>query len=93
LWKLDYVWEVYKPVAKRRFGYYVLPIFCGDRFVGRFDGRYLREERTLRVLSYREEPGGLSLSHPTIHDGFQRFLAYLDGERVVLPTGEIWERE
>lgn len=93
LWKLGYVWKVYKPVIKRRFGYYVLPILCGDRFVGRFDGRYLREERTLRVLSYHEETGGLPLSHPRIHDGFQRFLAYLGGERVVLPTGEIWERE
>ena len=93
LWNLDYVWEVYKPVAKRRFGYYVLPVLCGDRFVGRFDGRYLREEKALQVLSYQEELRGLSLSHPAIYDGFQRFLEYLDGERIVLPTGEIWERE
>jgi len=93
LWELDYVWEVYKPAAKRRFGYYVLPILCGDRFVGRFDGRYLREEKTLQVLSYHEEPGGLPLSHPAIHAGFQRFLSYLDGERIVLPTGQIWEKE
>ena len=93
LWNLDYVWEVYKPVAKRRFGYYVLPVLCGDRFVGRFDGRYLREEKALHVLSYQEESRGLSLSHPAIYDGFQRFLEYLDGERIVLPTGEIWKRE
>ncbi len=93
LWKLDYVWEVYKPVAKRRFGYYVLPILCEDRFVGRFDGRYLREEKTLQVLSYHQEPDGLSLSHPRIHDGFQRFIAYLDGERIVLPSGETWIRQ
>ena len=92
LWKLDYVWEVYKPVAKRRFGYYVLPILVGDRFVARFDGRYMREEKTLRVLSYHQEAGGLPLSDPAVHAGFQRFLDYLDGELIVLPTGETWAR-
>ncbi len=93
LWEFDYVWEVYKPVAKRRFGYYVLPVLAGDRFVARFDGRYRREEKTLHVLSYHQEVGGVPLSDPAIHAGFQRFLAYLDGERIVLPTGEIWSRE
>ena len=92
LWKFDYVWEVYKPVAKRQFGYYVLPILVGDRFVARFDGRYVRGEKTLRVLSYDQEPGGLPLSDPVIHTGFMRFLEYLDGEVIVLPTGETWAR-
>jgi hypothetical protein len=91
LWRFDYAWEVYKPIEKRVFGYYVLPILCGDRFVSRFDGRYDRTEKTLHVLAYYEEPNGIALSHPVIHAGFQRFLSYLDGERIILPTGEVWD--
>jgi len=39
LFGFDYVWEVYVPEPKRRWGYYVLPVFYGDRFVARFDSR------------------------------------------------------
>lgn len=93
LWNFEYVWEVYKPTAKRRFGYYVLPILYRDRFVGRFDGRYDRAEKILHILTYYEEPDGLPLSHPTIHTGFQHFLSYLRGEQILLPTGEVWKRK
>ena len=34
-----YSWEVYKPEAARTWGYYVLPVFYGDRFVARLDSR------------------------------------------------------
>ncbi|HET7028531.1 MAG TPA: crosslink repair DNA glycosylase YcaQ family protein [Candidatus Limnocylindrales bacterium] len=39
LWGFDYVWEVYVPEPKRRWGYYVLPILWGDRLVGRIEPR------------------------------------------------------
>ncbi|HEY7348598.1 MAG TPA: crosslink repair DNA glycosylase YcaQ family protein [Ktedonobacterales bacterium] len=39
LFDFDYVWEVYKPEPQRRWGYYVLPVFYGDRFVARLDSR------------------------------------------------------
>jgi uncharacterized protein YcaQ len=34
----DYVWEVYKPAARRRFGWYVCPLLQGDALVGRLEG-------------------------------------------------------
>src|SRR5437870_1924916 len=39
IYDFDYVWEVYKPENLRRWGYYVLPVFYGDRFVARVDSR------------------------------------------------------
>ncbi len=39
LFNFDYAWEVYKPVEQRRWGYYVLPVFYGDRFIARLDSR------------------------------------------------------
>ena len=93
LWAFHYVWEVYKPVEKRIYGYYVLPILVQDRFVGRFDGKYDRAAKTLRVASYHEEPGGMPATAPVIQQGFQRFLDYLHGERVVFPDGTAIERE
>ncbi len=47
--EFEYVWEVYKPAAKRQWGYYVMPILYGDRLVGRADLRIDRDTRTLIV--------------------------------------------
>ena len=93
LWGFEYSWEVYKPVGKRRYGYYVLPILYNDRFIGRFDGRYDAKSGILSVLSYHEEAGGIPAAHHLIYSAFQRFLAYLGGTRIVLPNGANWEAE
>jgi len=57
LFNFDYLWEVYVPEAKRRWGYYVLPILYGDRFVGRIEPRVDRKAGVLRVLGLWWEKG------------------------------------
>ena len=57
LYGFDYVWEVYVPAAKRRWGYYVLPILFGDRLVGRIEPRIDRKTSTLRVIGLWWETG------------------------------------
>ncbi len=37
LFEFDYILEMYKPVAQRRWGYFALPILHGDRLVGKLD--------------------------------------------------------
>ena len=51
----DYIWEVYKPAHKRRWGYYTLPILWGDRLIARMDARLDRPASTLRVPGYWAE--------------------------------------
>src|SRR5690606_29267710 len=48
--------EIYVPAEKRQYGYYVLPILHGDRFVGRIDPRYDRKKHHLTVNAVYMEP-------------------------------------
>jgi len=66
LWDFDYLWEVYVPEQKRRWGYYVLPILFGDRLVGRIEPRVDRAAGALRVLGIWWQPGFV----PRRADGF-----------------------
>jgi uncharacterized protein YcaQ len=66
LFDFDYLWEVYTPEHKRRWGYYVVPILFGDRFVGRLEPRFDRAASTLRVLGLWWEEG----FDPRAADGF-----------------------
>ncbi len=50
LYDFDYVWEVYVPEARRRWGYYVLPLLFGDRLVGRIEPRIDRRAGTITIL-------------------------------------------
>ncbi len=49
LFNFDYRFEAFVPAAKRRFGYYVLPILEGDKLIGRLDPRHDRECSALVV--------------------------------------------
>jgi uncharacterized protein len=57
LFDFDYVWEGFFPPAKRRWGYYVLPIAFGDRFVGRIEPRIDRDRARVEVLDVWWEDG------------------------------------
>ncbi len=48
----DYIWEVYKPLEQRRWGYYTLPILYGDNLVARIDSRLERKSMTLQVKGF-----------------------------------------
>jgi uncharacterized protein len=75
LFDFDYRWEVYVPEPKRRWGYYVLPILYGDRFVGRIEPRIERRSGTLDVVGLWWEPGFDPLAVPGFVAGFASALA------------------
>jgi uncharacterized protein YcaQ len=48
--------EVYKREHERVYGYYVLPLLAGDRFLGRADLKADRAEGVLRIRKFTPEP-------------------------------------
>jgi uncharacterized protein len=49
LFEFDYQLEIYKPAAKRRWGYFALPVLCEERLVGKVDATADRKGGVLRV--------------------------------------------
>lgn len=49
IFEFDYQLEMYKPAAKRRWGYWAMPILYGDRLVGKIDATTDQEQGVLRV--------------------------------------------
>ena len=89
LFDFDYVWEVYVPEKKRRWGYYVLPILYGDRLVGRIEPRIERRAGALRIAGLWWESGFDPLADPGFGASFaQAIAAHRDFggmERIVFP--------
>lgn len=79
----DYVWEVYKPEAKRKYGYYTLPVLWGDRLVARFDSKLDRTANRFVILGFwLEDPAlaGDGAFAEALARGFARFVTFLGAE-------------
>jgi uncharacterized protein len=55
LFEFEYSLEMYKPAAKRRWGYFALPILHGERLVGKLDAIADRKASVLRVHAIHED--------------------------------------
>ena len=57
LFDFDYKWEIYTPETQRKYGFYVLPLLYGDRFIGRVEAICDRKLKTLVVKNIWFEKG------------------------------------
>jgi uncharacterized protein YcaQ len=57
LFNFDYQIECYVPEAKRKFGYFCLPILYNNQFVGRFDPKADRKTKTFYIKQLHFEKG------------------------------------
>jgi uncharacterized protein YcaQ len=89
LYDFDYVWEVYVPAAKRRWGYYVLPVLFGDSLVGRIEPRFDPGAGSLRIIDAWWEQGfdplGTDGFLAALGDALEALARFGNVNRVVLP--------
>jgi hypothetical protein len=89
LFGFDYVWEVYVPAARRRWGYYVLPMLFGDRLVGRIEPRRDRSSPDLRILGIWFEEGFSPMEEPhfvpALAEALRAYRSFVGARRVVWP--------
>ena len=57
VWDFRYSWEIYTPAAKRKYGYYVLPIVYGQDLIGRIEAVADRKNSILEIRNIWYEPG------------------------------------
>ena len=86
LFDFDCKLECYLPAARRRWGYFCLPILWGEEFIGRLDPKADRGRRTLTVRklifepTFRDYDGVL----PPLAEKLRAFAAFNECERVVV---------
>lgn len=89
LFGFDYLWEVYTPAAKRRHGYYVLPILFGDRLIGRIEPRYERATNTLRIAGIWFEDGFRPMEEPhfvpALSEALRAYRSFVSAKAVTWP--------
>ncbi|MGI6240119.1 MAG: winged helix-turn-helix domain-containing protein [Christensenellales bacterium] len=84
LFGFTYRWEVYVPKEKRKYGYYVLPILCGDRFIARIEPAPFRGGRLDIQNIWWEDEVEPSAYADALANCLDDFSAYLgaDGWRI-----------
>ena len=81
----DYSWEVYVPKAKRKYGYYVLPILYGNDFIGRIEFDHQRKNNPLIIKKIWYEPKikKTKTLEKHINQALEEFKIYLGAKEVV----------
>jgi uncharacterized protein len=86
LFEFEYVWELFHPPDKRRWGWYVLPIVFRDRFVGRIEPRIDRDEARVQVLGLWWEdgfaPGRADGFVDAMRDALRAYLGFAGADRL-----------
>ena len=83
LFDFEYMWEVFVPEPKRRWGYYVLPVFFGDRFVAKVE--FTCRNGVLEMKHFHCEPVAPGrLFWGELEIALQNFVHYCSATEVVV---------
>jgi uncharacterized protein YcaQ len=98
LFSFDYRVEIYTPRAKRRYGYYVMPILYGDRFIGRLDPELDRDRQqlTLHAVYAEADAPRTRQAAVAVARAVEDLAAFLGARKIVYNTGKVpsaWKRD
>ena len=85
LFDFRFALEIYKPVAQREFGYYVLPILDGDELIGRVDPLFDRKAKILRLNAVYSEPQAQTEAAERVATAIGELASWLGAESTELP--------
>ena len=81
--EFDYQLEMFKPAAKRRWGYFALPILYGDGLVGKLDATADREAGVLRVAAVHEDVAFTKTMTTAVHGEIRDLARWLELDLVM----------
>jgi uncharacterized protein len=87
LFDFEYTLEMYKPVAKRRWGFFALPVLHGDRLVGKVDATADRKASVLRVDAIHEDVRFTRAISRAVGAELEALVSWLGLADVALPPG------
>ncbi|NYD41693.1 DNA glycosylase AlkZ-like family protein [Nocardioides panaciterrulae] len=86
IFAFDYQLEMYKPVEKRRWGYWAMPILHGDRLVGKLDASADRPEGAFVVHAVHEDEPFDAATTAAVRAEIEELARWLDLD-LVMPPG------
>ena len=78
LFEFEYVLEMYKPKAARRWGYFALPVLHNDRLVGKVDATADRKGGTFRVDAIHEDVPFTKAMTAAVHEELRDLASWLE---------------
>lgn len=84
IFDFDYTWEVYKPIDKRKYGYYVLPVLYGDKLVARFEPEIHRGKGPLIIKNWWWEESFKVTNDciDSVKEALDKFCKYLKADGI-----------
>jgi uncharacterized protein YcaQ len=86
IFEFDYQLEMYKPVAKRRWGYFALPILHNDCLIGKLDAMADRKAGIFRVDAIHEDAPFSKTVSAAVHREIRDLARWLQLELILKPA-------
>lgn len=86
LFDFEFMIELYKPKAKRRWGYFAMPVLHHDKLIGKIDLRADRDTDTLAVNAIHQDQPWTPTVNRAVDSELRNLAAWLDLETIQMSS-------